>query len=325
MADQNAGTSEEPQGTTGVNPQTADSGQPAPSQQADSGQNSGTLLGTPEPQQTGADGSGGEGGQPQQTPTGPIVDMLGDNELKNDPSLQQVQSVEDLAKGYVHAQKLVGKDKIPLPKDENDTDAWNDVLKKLGRPNDPSEYQLPELSQDSNVQLPEGMDNWFKNKAHELGLTNKQARELWSGYISDVAENQAQEQIKRAQQEKEQAQAELKKEFGNAFDEKINDAKTALKQYDTDGSVTQALEQSGLGNNPAVVKMLSQIGEAFREDKVGGSAKSFSKTPEQAQSEIQELRMDKNFMQQWLNPNETGHNAAVAKMSALYQEAYPNG
>jgi hypothetical protein len=328
MADQLAGTEGETPSTAGTNPQTQ-GGEPAASggeAPASNGQDTGsTLLGaTPEPQQSGQEAASGGAGQPE-TPSGPILDMLGDNELKQDPSLQQIQSVEDLAKGYVHAQKLVGKDKIPLPKDENDTDAWNDVLKKLGRPNDPSEYQLPELSEDSAVQLPEGMDNWFKNKAHELGLTNKQARELWSGYISDVAENQVQQQTQQAQQQKEQAEAELKKEFGNAFDEKLQDARTALKQYDTDGSVTKALEQSGLGNNPAVVKMLSQIGEAFREDKVGGSSKSFSRTPQQAQQEIQDLRMDKNFMQQWMDPKEPGHNSAVAKMSALYQEAYPSG
>lgn len=321
MADTVSGTEGEPGSNLGGQPAGGDSGgggEPGNNQ-------GGSLLGgAPEPQDGQGTTSGGDGGQPAGSQS-PLLDMIGDEDLKADQSLQQVQSVEDLAKGYVHAQKLVGKDKLVLPKDENDTDAWNDVFKKLGRPNDPSEYELPSLDENSKAQVPEGTDEWFKNKAHELGLTNKQARDLWSSYLTDVAEKTAESAEQQAQQAREQAEAQLKQEFGKAFDEKLNDARVALKQYDTDGSVTQALDQSGLGNDPAVIKMLSQIGEQFREDKVGGSSKQFSRTPEQAQQEIRDLKLDQSFQQAWMNPQAPGHQAAVEKLQALYEEAYPNG
>jgi len=294
------------------------------------GESQGTLLGgsAPEPQgesQTAGESDAGQQGTGEQGSTNPLLDMIGDEDLKRDPSLGQVQSVEDLAKSYVHAQKLVGKDKIALPTDENDTEAWNDVLSKLGRPDSPDDYQLPEVSEDSAVKMPEGMDQWFKTKAHELGLTNKQARELWGGYVSEVAEKEVQNLQTHAQQQRQEAEKQLKSEFGNAFQEKLQDAREALKQYDVDGSVAQALDRTGAGNDPGVVKMLAQIGEQFREDKVGGSSKQFSRTPQQAQQEINELKADSNFMQAWMNPSAPNHQNAVEKLRALYEEAYPNG
>ena len=36
-------------------------------------------------------------------------------ELRSDKSLENIKDIEGLAKSYVHAQKLVGADKIPVP------------------------------------------------------------------------------------------------------------------------------------------------------------------------------------------------------------------
>ena len=37
------------------------------------------------------------------------------DEIRNEKSLENISDIESLAKGYVHAQKLVGADKIPVP------------------------------------------------------------------------------------------------------------------------------------------------------------------------------------------------------------------
>lgn len=313
------------------------SGEPASTSQEigqgagqETGQSSSLLGGTPQP--SGENASGQESGQgegdaaPAQPGAGEnsLLEQIKDTELRQDPNLQHIKSLEDLAKGYVHAQRLVGKDRIAVPSDENDTEAWNDVLSKLGRPEDPSGYELPELSDDSPAQLPEGTEDWFKNKAHELGLTNKQARELWGSYISEIAEGEAKQSQQRIEEMRQNTERELRQEWGNAFDDKISDANRALQTYGPEG-IMEKVAATGMGNDPDFIKLMSSIGEQLREDKIGGSAQQFARTPDQAKEEIGQLKADKSFMQTYLDRSAAGHNEAVQRMHNLYKEAYPNG
>ena len=67
------------------------------------------------------------------------------DEIRSDKSLENIKDVEGLAKSYVHAQKLVGADKIPVPNKFATEKDWDAVYEKLGRPKDASgyKYDLP--------------------------------------------------------------------------------------------------------------------------------------------------------------------------------------
>ena len=56
------------------------------------------------------------------------------DEIRNEKSLENISDIESLAKSFVHAQKLVGADKIPVPNKFATEDDWNKVYEKLGRP-----------------------------------------------------------------------------------------------------------------------------------------------------------------------------------------------
>ena len=43
------------------------------------------------------------------------------DEIRSDKSLENIKDIEGLAKSYVHAQKLVGSDKIPVPNNTQQT------------------------------------------------------------------------------------------------------------------------------------------------------------------------------------------------------------
>lgn len=306
-------------------------GQPAETTNADGGPeetvNSGeTLLGAGQKQSK----------QPEQStsaePTGEnrvdppeFLGGIEDENIRSDPSLRNIKSIEDLAKGYVHAQKLVGKERLVVPSDENDTEAWNDVLSKLGRPESADGYELPKPAEDSPAQLPEGMDRKFAEKAHELGLTNKQARDLFGWYVTDVAESEVNAQGDRLEQERQQAETVLRKEFGNAFNDRITDAQRALREYgDENGELAKMFSQTGLGNDPNVIRFLASIGEGLREDTVGGTSKPVGRSPDQAKQEIGQLKGDSAFMKTYLDQKQPGHKEAVERMRVLYQDAYPD-
>jgi hypothetical protein len=301
-------------------------GQPAGDPQGDNGQTtSGSLLNAASTQQEASQETGQAQTASTETTTPEFLAHIQDETIKTDPSLRDIKSVEDLAKSYVHAQKLVGKDRLAVPTDENDTAAWNDVLSKLGRPENAQGYELPKPAEDSPAQLPEGMDQKFAEKAHELGLTNKQARDLFGWYIQDVAEAEVASRGEKFEQERKQAETTLRQEFGNAFDDRLQDANRALNEYgDQNGELRQLFDNTGLGNDPNVIRFLAKIGEGLREDTVGGSTKPVGRSPDQAHQEIGTLKSDQAFMKTYLDPTQSGHREAVDRMRRLYEDAYPN-
>ena len=55
-------------------------------------------------------------------------------DLKSDPSLLTVKDVPGLAKSYIHAQKMIGADKLAIPGKNASEEEWSAVYEKLGKP-----------------------------------------------------------------------------------------------------------------------------------------------------------------------------------------------
>ena len=87
------------------------------------------------------------------------------DEVRADKSLENIKDIEGLAKSYVHAQKLVGADKIPVPNKYATDKDWDAVYEKLGRPksSDGYKYELPEDQKVDETALKN-----FSSQAHKL-------------------------------------------------------------------------------------------------------------------------------------------------------------
>jgi hypothetical protein len=269
---------------------------------------------------TGAADSGGDDAKT-------VLDMISDDSIKEQAEgLDKFKSVDELAKSYKHLEKMQGKEHIPVPSDEND-EAWQDVLDRLGRPEDPSKYELPNVADDAKFSPSEEFTENLKQKAHDLGLTQKQTEEFFRWYVEDVGENYVEQVNQQAEEFRQEAEQKLKKEFGNAFNDNIKAAQEATKMLDeeTGGEFAQMLEQTGMGNHPAMVKALAKLGNDMQEDTVGGDTQPVGRTPEQAQEEIKALKQSDEFMKKYLNRTEVGHDEAVQRMNDLFKDAYPDG
>jgi len=101
--------------------------------------------------------------QPQET-TSVDFQTLIPEEYREERSLQNFQNMNDFVKSYLHSQKLVGADKIPVPNKMATDDDWNEVYKRLGRPSSPDEYQyqLPEQNKLDDATL-----KAFSEQAHK--------------------------------------------------------------------------------------------------------------------------------------------------------------
>jgi hypothetical protein len=234
-------------------------------------------------------------------------------EVREDPSMEAIQTVDNLAKSYVNAQKMIGTDKIMVPNKYAEENEWNDVFKKLGLPEKPDDYDI-------NFTETEDFDkdffSNFKNAAHGAGILPKQAQKLFDWYTETNTQLINDYQTQREVTEK-QATDNLKSEWGSAYDSKLKAAQAAVNHYGDDG-LTSFLDETGLGNNPNLIKAFAKMGESLSEDSfTDGNSNKFGITPQDAQAQINSIMADsKHPYHDKYNPS---HTNAVSEVQRLFQ------
>jgi hypothetical protein len=226
-------------------------------------------------------------------------------------------SPADVVVAYANAQKALSGDKIPVPKDG----VWDaDSRKKLGIPDKPEDYAAGL----KKPELPEGMkwDETFEKAAlpvaHELGLTPKQLQGLmglYAGYQAEQFKATMASQVTAA----EETSAALRDEFGPQFDARLAQARRVVQQLGGP-EVAQALNETGAGNNPHLVKMFAKIGAMMGEDQLkSGASGAFGMGTEEAKVEINKMlshpaRLDRQHPE---------HSWYLDKMAELQKIANP--
>lgn len=216
-----------------------------------------------DPQADGQDGNA-VGDQPEsQTPK-----WMGQlpSDLKGDENLTQFSTIGELGKAYLDLQ---GKSEraVEVPGEDATEEQWAAYREKMGIPDKPDNYEFEE------VELPNGsseeteMDQWFRKVAHENGFTQKQANEFRKAWVQQNIEQMKaqQEQFDKA---REDAEAKLREEYGERFDETIKLAHEGVKQRSPE--FAKFLTDSGLTNHPEMVKLMADIGQLYAEDKMPG-------------------------------------------------------
>lgn len=170
---------------------------------------------------------------------------------------------EDFYKGVDNMSKLIGQKTIvqgiePPGKDAKPED-WDKFYSALGRPESPDKYELPEVKPEFEHLIMEGDDAIWKDFAHTLGLTPKQAAEGWSKYgeiINDLAAKLAPSEDK--------ALAALERDWGKDTRQNLTLASRAAQAL----GMTDALNEAGLGLNPTVLKLCAEMGRALGESRL---------------------------------------------------------
>jgi hypothetical protein len=245
-------------------------------------------------------------------PAGSWYDSIEDGDLKGYVQNKGWKDPVELANGYRNLEKLLGGEKIPMPKGAEDKEGWARVYDSLGRPKTADEYGL---------QLPEGGNGDFlkaaAGKFHELGLSKAQAAELANWY-----NEQATGQVGAAQQAQaakvEQDIQSLKGEWGQAWEENVELGRRAARQFGLDQAKLESLENAF--GTAEMLKFMSRIGRGLTEHSFesGRSTNSFGMTPEAARQRISALREDRDFTSKYLG----GNADARAEMQRLMEVAY---
>lgn len=230
---------------------------------------------------------------------------------KEEKSLQNFNNMEDLVKSYLHAQKLVGADKIPVPNKHATDEDWNEVFKRLGAPNKPEDYKY----NFEDGELDARQVSEFNKTAHGLGLLPKQAEGLikfyneFNGTLSTNLEEAAvQAQLK--------TETELKREFGPQYNKRLDQAKRlAIGTLGAEFLENTVLKDgSRLGDNLSVIKAFSNLAEKLSEDEIIKGDSSDYMTAKDIEKEINELTQEGSA---YWNKNHINHNKSVQEVLKL--------
>lgn len=274
------------------------------------GEPAGNAGGTP-PASTPPAGGNDQGGTPPAS--GNWYDNFEDGELKGYVQNKGWKDPSELAVGYKNLEKLLGGEKLPMPKGADDAEGWGRVYDALGRPKTAEEYKLP---------LPTGDDGGFAKVAsgwmHEAGLNQKQAETIaakWNEYMQTAMGEQTQQSVQKVEQDI----TALKGEWGQAWDENIALGSRAAKTFGLDSDKLTAIE--GAIGTGEMLKLMAKIGRGLTEHNFegGNTTQGFGMTPAAAKERITALRNDSEWATKYMN----GNADAQAEMKRLMTIAFP--
>jgi hypothetical protein len=225
-------------------------------------------------------------------------------------------NIPNVIKSLVHAKRAVGHDKVSIPTDESTDDEWSSFHEKVfGTPEDFENYNV-EVSEDSV--LDETVLNTLAEEMHALRIPEGAATEIIS-----LLDDKLQELIATSDEEDfNDTQAginELKEEWGDGFNRNLGFAQKVVTTFG-DEDLGTYLKESGLGNDPEIIRLLSNIGsKLYTEDALVGVARQegFNITPEEAAARIAKVQEDPNHP--YWNKESGQHDLAQKEMHKLFK------
>lgn len=233
---------------------------------------------------------------------------------KEEKSLQNFSNMDDFVKSYLHSQRLVGADKIPVPNKLATEDDWNTVYERLGRPENPEgySYDLPQESKIDDATL-----KAFSTEAHKLGLLPQQAQGIMN-YYNNLAEQSEKSLEYRDETARAEAEIELRKEYGPAYDLKISQARNlATNTLGADFLRNTILQDgSSLGNHPQIVRAFAELSSKLSEDSMVQGEVTSAMTVKEIDGEIDNLTQPGSA---YWDKNHINHKKAVDEVQRLYE------
>jgi hypothetical protein len=231
------------------------------------------------------------------------------DDLKSADVVTKHKSLDTFVKSAIHASAMVGRDKVALPAKDDDP-GWADVWNKLGRPEEAGGYELPpDVAAHESVSIPEETVGSFRERAHELGLSQRQMAGLYRWFMEDINTG-AETQATQLAEGKAESIATLKREFGEAFDERLGMARAAVNQFGGQ-ELAAVLNDTGLGD--------LADDQLYRSGATPGMRGRM--TPEEAMADIAAKQKDLDFIEAYTEGDHPDHAAAVEEMTRLHQIA----
>ena len=234
-------------------------------------------------------------------------------EFRNDPNIEKFTEIDALAKSYISATQMIGKDKVAVPNKNSTDDQWNEVYDKLGRPESADKYSLNAKSE--VVPIDEQAIKQFAENAHQLGLNNKQAQGILEFYKNNMEgmAHQAKVDTETAQA---QSTQQLRQEWGREFDTNIKKA-GALAKANMNPEILDMQLKDGmrLGDHPEIIKGFAKIAGMMSEDKIVSTESENVSSNTDVETEISDIMNNKDGP--YWNRSHPDHDKVVQQVYTL--------
>ncbi len=261
---------------------------------------------------------------PTPTPTPAPIFTWKDNlgaDLKNSPTLQKFTDDKDglvkAVESYTNLEKLLGHEKVPIPKGPEDKEGWARFRSAMGIPSKPEGYGLKDAS------IPDSLKGLTFDKAtfaqvmHKADATPAQAAQLWDAY-TQMASAAYQKAVEDTQKQVTGAINTLRQKWGDAYDANVDLGQTVINKFSDNKEMADFLTAT-LVKDARGIEFLAKIGSQFAENKIGDfSLKRHSLTPDEAQKEIDAIRADAKHPYNDLKAPADVHERAVQYVNSLY-------
>jgi len=275
-----------------------------------------------------ADAQGGDGGQDNSGNQGFVIndvnEVLGD--LKDDAVFKPYAGqkpkdfINNIVKGYVNAQKMIGAEKVALPVGKLDNEeTWNALFDKLGRPKTPDGYKFEKPELPEGLPYDENMEKAFKTICHQAGILPKQASTLYK-FWNDLQTGAFNEFVAKEREAQDAAMEGLRKEMKtkDAYDEFVNGANSVLMAYGgTKEEVEAFIEKHQF--DPLVIRLLGNIHKVMSEDSMKLGEKRFDLTGGDVDARMKDILHNKDNVlhQAYFNNSHPRHREAVDEVAKL--------
>lgn len=241
-------------------------------------------------------------------------------DLANSPMMQKFpntkEGLNEAIKSHLSLEKLLGHEKVPVPKGADDIEGWNAFSKAFKIPEKAEGYGL------EDAKVPDHLKGMTFDKAnfseivHKHKLTPDQAKGLWGAY-TQLVQQTYEKAIKDHTEKMTGVINQMKGEWGDAYQAKVELGQMVINKF-SDGQEMNDFITSILSQDPRGIKFLAKIGEQFQENKIGDfKYQRHSLTPEEAQREIDNIRRDPNHPYNNPKATEAEHNRAVDQVNTL--------
>ena len=220
-------------------------------------------------------------------------------------------------------EKLVGADPktiVRIPK-TGDVEGQRALYAQLGMPASSDKYDLGEM--------PGGTDPQYlgaiKTAFHKHGLSNDQAKNVVAAHNEYVAK-QIEQQTADYNAQVAAGEQDLQREWRGGYDRMINQAGMTAKMLGISAEMVDGIEAK-IGY-AETLKFLANLGtklgeDSFVTDSSGSRRFAGTMTPAEAQSEWDQLKMDKDFLAALMDNSNPGHKTARERQTRLFSLMYP--
>lgn len=270
-------------------------------------------------------GAGEGGGAPDVTDwrTALPEDIRSNAAFEKITANNHAEAIAEMGRLTIAAEATIGADKVVIPGRDATDDQRREFFTTLGCPQEVSGYEMP-------TDLPEGVtvtdeqQKAFFKEAHEMGINKQQAARLIR-YQTTLIATEMKVHADAQVETRAASEATLRKEWGPAYDERMEMARNAIRHFGSDGLMEVLNAPGGIGNNPDLARAFANMGKLMKEDEILGSGAHgrFKMTPAEAQQEIVVKGRDTGFQKAYRDNQHPEHAQTVAEMARLHEIAYP--